>query len=217
MGRRPILKSHSPEGFPLASVALPFLSPLDSPHVHFPPTPTLTSIHPTHSQYTYDRAPIVVSPNMCALPERGGRMYSPQTSPELLHSIHYTTPKGGYFHPRAFEACEREMIDEGTASNPPTLIPDLSASSSSEVSDDPEVYCPALPPIPTRSTSTPDFTYPFSQSHLPKEISAALSFLPHPPSPRAEGQRKLRLKKRGIEDGFRSTTSELSEGCLGGF
>jgi len=211
MRKRPILKSHHfPEGFPPASAALPFLSPPDSPHVHFPPTPTLTSTHPTHSPFTYDRAPIVVSPNICALPERGGRVYSQQTSPVLIHC---STPKGGYFHPRAFEACERELLDKDITSKPPALIPDLSASSSSELSDDPEVYCHPLPPaVPTKSSQ--DFTYPFSQSHSLEELSAALSFLPHPPS-RAKGQRKP--KKRETGEGFRSTTNEFSEGCLGGF
>ena len=43
-----------------------------SPHVHFPPTPALTSIYVAHSPQTYDRTPIVISPNRCAFPKRDG-------------------------------------------------------------------------------------------------------------------------------------------------
>lgn len=94
---RPILKGLpssflSPEA---ASNPLPFSSCsriLDSPHVHFPPTPILTSTATTHSSYSYDRAPIVVSPNVCALPERGSRKF-----------IGSNGNQGGlgYFHPHA--------------------------------------------------------------------------------------------------------------------
>lgn len=56
---------------------LPFaysrIPPFDSPHVHFPPTPILTRIEMTHSPFSYDRKPILVSPNACALPDRGER------------------------------------------------------------------------------------------------------------------------------------------------
>ncbi|KAJ7696722.1 hypothetical protein B0H17DRAFT_874445, partial [Mycena rosella] len=80
-----------------------------TPHVHFPSTPGLTLTADTHSPGTYDRAPIAVSPNSCALPERGDRVYPTPSSPL----------KGSYFHPRAFEACETEPV--------PPLLPDLSS------------------------------------------------------------------------------------------
>jgi hypothetical protein len=128
---RPILKS-----LPITELSpLPFSTyPLDSPHVHFPPTPTLTSTTFTHSAIVYDRAPTVVADNICALPERGGRCYTPQPrgqrSSSRRASGHYQTgmgvgglsigprescglatpdPKGSYFHPRAFEVCEPEQ------------------------------------------------------------------------------------------------------------
>ncbi|KAF8639596.1 hypothetical protein AX16_010265 [Volvariella volvacea WC 439] len=50
-------------------------SPQNSHHVHFPPTPTLTSLAITHSPSVYDRAPIKVGKNWCELPERGCRVY----------------------------------------------------------------------------------------------------------------------------------------------
>ena len=93
---RPILKSLS-SSFVSSETSnpLPFSSCptiLDSPHVHFPPTPTLTSTEITHSSFMYDRAPIVVTPNICALPERGGRKF-----------IGINSNQGGlgYFHPHA--------------------------------------------------------------------------------------------------------------------
>ena len=97
---RPILKG-LPSSFVSSETAsnhdpLPFSSCsniVDSPHVHFPPTPTLTSTAITHSSFIYDRAPIVVTPNICALPERGGR--------KLIGS-NSSNPGGlGYFHPHA--------------------------------------------------------------------------------------------------------------------
>jgi len=95
---RPILKSlPSPSvSSETASNPLPFSSCptiFDSPHVHFPPTPTLTSTEITHSSFIYDRAPIVVTPNVCALPERGGRKFVGSNS----------NNQGGlgYFHPHA--------------------------------------------------------------------------------------------------------------------
>ena len=94
---RPILKG-LPSSFVSSETApnpFPFSSCpniVDSPHVHFPPTPTLTSTEITHSSYIYDRAPIVVTPNICALPERGGRKFTGSNSNQ----------RGlGYFHPHA--------------------------------------------------------------------------------------------------------------------
>ena len=99
MPPRPILKglpSSSYVSSDAVSSPLPFSTSstvLDSPHVHFPPTPTLTSTEITHSPFIYDRAPIVVTPNTCALPERGGRKF-----------VGSNSNKGGglgYFHPHA--------------------------------------------------------------------------------------------------------------------
>lgn len=110
MPPRPILKptldpslfSH-PACYPSPLSALPYRPPSrcastssgtrsPSPHVHFPPTPTLAStLGTTHSPSVYDRAPIVVIPNSCALPARGERVYhtlpsSPSSSLPHFHS-----------------------------------------------------------------------------------------------------------------------------------
>jgi hypothetical protein len=216
MATRPILKPRrSPDSSAPMSATLQSIRPPHSPHVHFPPTPTLTSTHTTHSPFNYDRAPIIVSPNECALPERGGRFYSPKSSPVYVHR---TPPKGCYFHPRAFEACEREVLDERFAPlNPPALIPDLSLSSSSEASDDSDMYncSPEQSSIFMISPNAHYSTYPLSQSHSQEELNTVLAFLPYTPSP-TKGRRHV--KKQGTKDCFRLVTNELSiEGCLGGF
>ncbi|KAF9461934.1 hypothetical protein BDZ94DRAFT_769638 [Collybia nuda] len=228
---RPILKTSSSECFPPSSSALPFRL-MHSPHVHFPPTPTLTTTQMTHSPFAYDRAPIVVSPNKCALPERGERMYMP--SPLSPSGSSPTEPKGSYFHPRAFEACQLEALDQSPTQTKPPLripcLPDLTFSSSSE-SDDSDGCASPLNHSPINCIS-PDHTRdtlcilsPLSL-HAPsqKEIDIALSFLPHPPSP-VKDRRKPRKKGTGRaltlqarNESFQSTTNDLSlDGCLGGF
>ena len=120
MSPRPILKhssahhqSHHPHG------------------VHFPPSPSLTRTFTAHSAAAYDRSPIIVTPNSCALPERGcpGRTY-------LLDETDDTKPPPSRYprgiayardyHPRALAfASSTNMV--------PQLIPDM--SSESEESD----------------------------------------------------------------------------------
>ncbi|KAG2022402.1 hypothetical protein CC2G_000153 [Coprinopsis cinerea AmutBmut pab1-1] len=77
--------------FPFASSRI-----LDSPRVHFPPTPTLTTTGLTHAPHVYDRAPILVQPNVCALPERGARMYFVTDGGESVSP----SAKECYFQPR---------------------------------------------------------------------------------------------------------------------
>ncbi|KAF9225183.1 hypothetical protein BS17DRAFT_677872, partial [Gyrodon lividus] len=144
MSPRSILKhpDHSnqhqfPEPFPFAACS----SVLRSPHVHFPPTPTLTSTFTTHSASAYDRTPVVVPPNNCALPGRHEREFI-----ETAYSCYYPDPyradglKGSYFHPRAFEVCS---IESSGYPPPPSATPALilhtpyDVSSESDESDGP--------------------------------------------------------------------------------
>lgn len=46
------------------------------PSVRFPSSPKLSTVHFTHCPSSYDRTPIVVSQNSCAMPERGCRTYA---------------------------------------------------------------------------------------------------------------------------------------------
>lgn len=166
-----------------------------SPHVHFPPTPALVSgTGNAHSSSAYDRAPITVSPNACALPPRGS-----------------CTVIGSYFHPRAKEVCQLEKDTPQSCSSSrrdsdglPDLIPDVSSPSSS--SDD----CMSPP-----SSSPPD------NSPLFERGKGALSFLPHPHQHTNSSSSLQKKKKRpSFRRRATGTSGELlgsSEGCLGGF
>jgi hypothetical protein len=149
MSPRPILKrseltyhqSRSTPIYPRASV--------HSTHgVHFPPSPSLTRTFSAHSPSLYDRSPITVSPNSCALPERGcpGRTYTlDDAAPKSTRtSWRPAANNGRHLHPRAVTSAYREsspdidqMTDEDEAQRTPTstypilppLIPDLSSES----------------------------------------------------------------------------------------
>ncbi|EIW76798.1 hypothetical protein CONPUDRAFT_168552 [Coniophora puteana RWD-64-598 SS2] len=100
---RPILKRHqTSRDYPSSHC-----SPDRFHGVHFPPSPVLAKTHLVHSPSTYDRSPIVVGENDCALPERGcpGRTYnlddssssgsSAESARRLLHR------SSDHCHPRA--------------------------------------------------------------------------------------------------------------------
>ncbi|THH27235.1 hypothetical protein EUX98_g6952 [Antrodiella citrinella] len=147
-GPRPILKRDLSPTKQITN-PLPFSAcgPISTPHVHFPSTPGLTSTHAVYSPATYDRKPILVSPNICEL--RHGRKMesSPPAEFEIEHterrgrstsrdrsrSQSQSRPvKGSYFHPRAYEACEPEPPLGSAAPpslKPPALVHDVSPSS----------------------------------------------------------------------------------------
>ena len=97
----------------------------------------VASTHPAHSPHTYDRKPIVISPNYVAPPQAGPRkLYSPPVDFEVERSergrdrqarptpakVEHTV-KGSYFHPRAYEACEPEPLpSENSQLSPPLLV-----------------------------------------------------------------------------------------------
>ncbi|KAJ7842256.1 hypothetical protein B0H14DRAFT_2781416 [Mycena olivaceomarginata] len=196
---RPILKalpepdlSNPPLPESSSSNPLPFAAcssrvPLFSPHVHFPSTPRLTLTGDTHSPGTYDRAPITVQENACAMPERGGRVYTPAA----------VRPISGYFHPRAFEACEPEL--EPTAV--PALLPDLSSET-----DESAEEC-----VSPKSMSP--------EPRVAEEFDRALSFLPHAPVPNIKrdlGKRR-NSPPRPLRRSVTFSEVEDCDGCLGGF
>ncbi|KAL0952084.1 hypothetical protein HGRIS_008720 [Hohenbuehelia grisea] len=226
----PISPSGSP--FPFASSAM------NSPHVHFPPTPSMASTHTTHSPNTYDRAPIVVSPNICSLPERGGRVYHPPGSPGYMPRRR-TMAKGSYFHPAAFEACERETLDDGSPLptsplSPPPLVADLTSESDSDGYASPDAVSP---PAPSHIASDPRFApmlgphsggpyppspypLPLPRTHSQEEFETALEFLPHSgvESKRLRDKERESRSRRNRRAHQASTFSGSSlDGCLGGF
>lgn len=120
-------------------------SPPYSHGVHFPPSSGLARTFDAYSASTYDRSPIVVSPNTCALPERGcpGRTYTADDSScyAYTNSVRKTAAsRGEHAHPRLLQSSStlvyhrsESFSNPPSSSLPPPLIPDL--SSESEESD----------------------------------------------------------------------------------
>ncbi|KAH9476943.1 hypothetical protein JR316_0010859 [Psilocybe cubensis] len=122
--------------------------PHTTPSVHFPPSPSLTRTFSVYSAAAYDRSPIVVSPNTCALPERGcpGRTYlldeqaTPSRAPRS-RGIAYARD----YHPRALAFASASSSTSSASrdyAQVPQLVPDI--SSESEESDG--FYSMPLPP-----------------------------------------------------------------------
>ncbi|KAK0209202.1 hypothetical protein DFS33DRAFT_516500 [Desarmillaria ectypa] len=192
--------------------SLPSPPQTESLHVHFPPTPAISSTYVAHSPDAYDRAPIVVSPNSCELPERNERVYTSISPNAVSH-------KGSYFHPHAYEACELEPELPPSRLN----VPDLSMSASSESEESDGYGSPHIvPPIP-HDTPYP----PIPRTCSPEEFNRVLSFLPHRKDSMCsldseEMRRTRRSKTSEANRSARSTTPSDSrelglDGCLGGF
>jgi len=143
--------------------------------VHFPPSPA-TRTYSAYSAAAYDRSPIVVAPNNCALPERGGRTYTLEES-QPHRGISFARD----FHPRALAfASPRPAL--------PQLIPDLYSES-----DESDGWSAA--PTPS-STSHTNFgihglagpskcnsdVYDDAEVKRFTNCVDALAFLPHPPT-----------------------------------
>jgi len=160
MSPKPILKrSVSEPGYPNRAQG-----------VRFPPSPA-TCTYSAYSASAYDRSPIVVTPNNCALPERGGRTYTLDES-QPRRGISFARD----FHPRALAfASSRPAL--------PQLIPDQ--SSESDESDG-----GFAAPIPfTTSFGVHGLAGPPSKCNSDDvEMNGytncvdALAFLPYPPS-----------------------------------
>ncbi|KAH9848805.1 hypothetical protein C2E23DRAFT_686770, partial [Lenzites betulinus] len=171
-----------------------------SPLVRFPPHQALA--HTLGSAIPYDRSPIVVAPNRCALPERGcpGRTYSLDEAPRdplrRPKRASLSPARGRHLHPRAVQERERDGEDDDLTPRQspradhfplPPLVPDLSSESSEEsdgiASPPPELY--------SSSASHHHGKMSLEQSLMHLTLAgtnapstSALSFLPHPPSPR---------------------------------
>jgi hypothetical protein len=228
---RPCLKHHT-DPDPPAPPNSPFPFALSSsvlgPRVHFPPAPGLCQTHLTHSSSIYDRAPIVVGPNDCALPARNERTYTPSSecSKKRRAAEAAAAAHGVALHPHAF-AAESAQAQAATATatgsaasvspaDPVGRVPPLVADLSSSESDESDVSTPSLP---NRFPST---------GHPPISIvdgngdatATALSFLPHAnerEKPRKE--RNSRSRPHGSPRSVRRSEFAVPEldGCLGGF
>lgn len=197
--------------FPFASCA----SVEVAQHVHFPPTPTLTSTFITHSSSVYDRTPAEVLPNTCALPGRHEREVVDTPNPRRTRrpwDWDARDIQGSYFQP-----C-------GSASEP------SESDDSDVVRTPPELSLPGLPitvRFGLRETSDGVLSYSPSQ----EEIESALLFLPHTPLNMKKGSRRShshgrsppKAPRQESADGRIKPRSDFTvptldfEGCLGGF
>jgi len=87
----------------------------------------MTQTEITHSSFIYDRKPIVVLPNACALPERGERAMDSAADADYDLELWVAGRRKkkvtkGYFHPRAYEAVEYEAVDSDQAELSSSLL-----------------------------------------------------------------------------------------------
>jgi hypothetical protein len=192
----------------------------------------VASTHPVHSPQTYDRKPIVVSPNYCAIPQRGAKkLYSPPVDFEVerpqrgrgrgRQATNDDHVKGSYFHPRAYEACEPEPIvhDALDQLSPPLLVRDLSNSDEYDSADSSDEESVTTPPDPKHavvvSIADPSFA---SDSAMPRLLGGESKGVTVEDTSRPM---LVRSKKRPSVR-FSSTREQvlptsLDNGCLGGF
>lgn len=200
MSPRPILKQcrQRHDAFPFSAHSTDPSPSLR--RVHFPPTPTLTSTYAAHSSATYDRSPVSVSPNQCALPGRHEREF---VCSDDSYSYQTAEIKGGYFHPRAYEACTPE--------------PSVSFEHDGLVTPPPNT---AIRRIPVRFTAA-DSTIPITR-HTQDEIDTAFTFLQHPSQAKEKRGMKRNSRRKGTghlssdRAGFAMPSLDF-DGCLGGF
>lgn len=219
MSPRPILKprlelpTEEPlvEPFPFATCP----SLLLTRHVHFPPTPTLTSTFTTHSSSAYDRTPVVVAPNTCALPGRHERELfidnntsgyerreSESSSDTAYSQTRKSAPKGSYFHPRAYEACAPEPCPSPLWSSPDSDSSSSDSPISTPTDDELDVashrsmsmlYAPTNPASCTSPPSRHNMNAPMipPNSYLsPEGPTSSYSNYHHPQSSPSTKERK---------------------------
>ncbi|THH06188.1 hypothetical protein EW145_g4256 [Phellinidium pouzarii] len=168
--------------------------------VHFPPHSALASTYAAHSSDAYDRSPIAVVPNECALPARGcpGRTYRLDGSGDVVMDDDadddvYTESTPGFNSSHGYCSNSSSSNSSRTTSpaqgalhdHAPPLIPDLSSSDTSEDSDQ---GATAFAPFLNGTFASTPMSYHSSEpasrfnrpSLSPKSDPAQLAFLPHP-------------------------------------
>ncbi|KAH9170575.1 hypothetical protein EDB89DRAFT_1274289 [Lactarius sanguifluus] len=224
---RPCLKHRADVDPPApTNTPLPF-APCPSvlaPRVHFPPSPGLCQTHLTHSAAIYDRAPIVVLPNACAMPERNGRTFTPTSESCAARKRRSTraVAQGATLHPQAFAAAHTAPPPPPPASSSvpdptgrmPSLVPDLSSSESdeSDISSTP----PHLSHFPQMGQC--QYHHPPISIAAP-DAAAAFAFLPHANEREKPRRERSRSKPRSARTTAQASEFALPEldGCLGGF
>ncbi|KIY70058.1 hypothetical protein CYLTODRAFT_452082 [Cylindrobasidium torrendii FP15055 ss-10] len=158
-----------------------------TPHaVHFPSSPLLTK---TFDAPSYDRTPIVVVPNSCALPERGGRCYT------------FDLPAVPDLVPDESD----ESDDSATSTGSSSLLFKACAPG------------PATPPLDYAFSQPPEKKLKLktkkSKSLSPPQIFA--DDLPFPPSPLTDKKRRRLEKCQALSMCERERAA--AGGCLDGF
>ncbi|KAL4063033.1 hypothetical protein V8B97DRAFT_1597271 [Scleroderma yunnanense] len=210
--------------------------------VHFPPSPTLTRVHVVHSSTSYDRSPIVVSPNACALPERGcpGRTYVLDDElPRRSLPSQRRSNNGNHVHPRAtsnYISSPPSRLGEDDPTRaplrpsplvPPPLIPDLSSES-----DESDGFISLPPSLNVSMTPAPSISKPrirgdtmvhndsyYSQqsasSHTLFSLPSCRSSSDDPQKPRRRRQRdRSRSRERNQScDSSYASDEVSSDGC----
>jgi len=235
MASRPILKTNTDNetwGSPFPFAASSRI--VDTPRVHFPPTPRLAATGTTHSPRIYDRAPIDVSPNACALPGRGERNFIPIDIPTRCRELRMNhqardTSQGRnerYLHPRAYEAIDQDAdfcYTRDTLSPPPfSLDPELDPYASSP--SDSSFHGRRSPMLSVGLSISPSSVSMLSISPLspgPSSLSRSFNFipdrsypsLPHDFSQEDEGLKDTskRIKSKKSRNLYRTT--HLSTSC----
>lgn len=195
--------------------------------VHFPPSHTLTRTYSAYPPSTYDRSPIVVAPNTCALPERGcpGRTYTlDEDRPARSSSPPKRSQHGIHLHPRAVFNHQSHVspsklgdFDDGSQCAPwrssptqPPLIPDLSSGSDENDGSPPDSHNASFKPAPSipwppRALGDPHgyiMTPSYDQydySNNSPNVHSTLPFLPYPPPNDAHKVRSQRQNDRPWE------------------
>ncbi|TFK57588.1 hypothetical protein OE88DRAFT_1651398 [Heliocybe sulcata] len=180
--------------------------------VHFPPSSGLTKTFDTHSAAVYDRSPIVVSRNQCALPERGcpGRTYGLEAAEEERGRSRRV--KDDKRTTNAHSGC--------TSSSPPGVLPPLIPDQSESDDSDSSSSSGHSSFVSTSASSLPQSIPVKPSAYDLHSNSPNLAFLPHPRGrsrtrPQHEEQnhpRRPRASKAFSQDVFGS-----DHGCLAGF
>ncbi|KAJ7938334.1 hypothetical protein B0H13DRAFT_1942519 [Mycena leptocephala] len=180
------------------------------PSVHFPPSPSLTRTFSAHSSAHYDRTPIQVSPNACALPARGcpGRTYydgAPSRKPSAKQ--HPTTGRGATLHPRALAAYEAALDEDDDEDD------DSTEAERTPTRTSPYIPLPVPPPIPSPNANAYSH-YSLSTSSFSSLSTQYPTYLAPQPPPLVPD-----LSSESDEsDGFASPPPELAlpPGPMGG-
>ena len=218
--RRPILKMSLAETQPREPSSR-------GGHVHFPPTPEISSTYFAHSAKSYDRSAIVVSPNVCSLPKRHcpNRTYvlsDGKDEGHLLNSIETIGMRDDLEEEEAEDDTPNADRDQGAAwidyfSIPsPSKVPQMAWS---ESDDSDELFSPPNEidsnrdhsPKPVLDIHVHDgHAHEASKPHEPR-VQATLIFLP-PASLSAERNRNPSLQDLARQDRAHSLPDAESTG-----